>query len=134
MDGYPRTLAQAKAFDAVLKELGLPITNVILLLVGDEEILRRVTGRWSCPAPNCKRTYHVTSNPPKRPGFCDADNTPLVQREDDTVATLSRRLGVYHQNTVELIPYYVRQGLVRDVEGQESIEQIYQTIKQVLHL
>src|SRR6266481_5670627 len=77
MDGYPRTVMQARAFDKVLERQHLPLTAAVSLLVDDEEIIRRVTGRWSCPKPNCKRTYHVISNPPKLDSVCDVDKTPL---------------------------------------------------------
>jgi adenylate kinase len=134
MDGYPRTVAQARAFDAVLREVGLDLTAVVSLRVDDEEIIRRVTGRWSCPKPSCKRTYHVESNPPKKPGICDRDGTRLVQREDDKPETLRERLKVYHQNTEDLGPYYRQQGLLREVDGQGDIEAIYHRILQVLNI
>src|SRR5262245_26224121 len=88
MDGYPRTVAQARAFDRVLHEVGLALTAVVTMSVEDEEIIRRVGGRWSCPKRNCKRTYHVEKNPPRRPGICDQCGTRLVQREDDKPETL----------------------------------------------
>jgi adenylate kinase len=134
MDGYPRTVYQARAFDEVLRPLHLCPTGVVLLLVDDEEIIRRVSGRWSCPKPNCKRTYHVDSNPPKVPGYCDVDRTKLVQRPDDVAETLRERLVVYHRNTVELFPYYRAQGLLVEVQGQGGIEDIYNQIMQALNL
>jgi len=134
MDGYPRTVFQARSFDEVLRPLHLTPTGVILLQVDDEEIIRRVSGRWSCPKPNCKRTYHVDSNPPKVPGYCDVDKTKLVQRPDDVAETLRERLVVYHRNTVELFPYYRAQGLLVEVPGQGGIEDIYNQIMQALNL
>jgi len=71
LDGYPRTLAQAQAFNEVLAEQKLDLTGVLLLDVSDEEIIRRLSGRWSCPAKGCKATYHTESNPPKVPGICE---------------------------------------------------------------
>jgi adenylate kinase len=134
MDGYPRTVAQAVAFDAVLRQQHLNLNAVVRLLVDDEEIVARLSGRWSCPYPGCQRTYHTTHNPPKRPGFCDADNTPLVQREDDKEETIRRRLRVYHANTEQLVAHYRAQGLLREVNGQGPIEEIHQHIMQVLRL
>jgi adenylate kinase len=134
MDGYPRTVAQAAAFDQVLRQEFLDLTAVALLLVDDAEIVRRLAGRWSCPHPGCQRTYHTTHNPAKRPGYCDADNTVLIQREDDKEETIRRRLQVYHGNIAELIPHYRAQGLLREVNGQGSIEQVHQRIMQVLPL
>jgi adenylate kinase len=133
MDGYPRTVAQAKAFDKVLKKQRLDLTAVILLLVDDEEIVRRLSGRWSCPKPGCKATYHTKSNPPKVAGVCDRCGTKLVQREDDREDTVKRRLKVYHSNTVELIPYYHKRGLIREVPGHGHIEEIYGNILRVLN-
>src|SRR5262245_25342716 len=83
MDGYPRTLAQGRAFYALLTKMGLPLDGVVLLDVPDEEIIRRVSGRWSCPKKGCKATYHVEYNPPKVPQVCDDCGTTLTQRADD---------------------------------------------------
>jgi adenylate kinase len=132
MDGYPRTLAQAASFDQVLRQQFLSLTAVVLLRVDDEEIVHRLAGRWSCPYPGCKRTYHTTHNPPKRAGYCDADNTPLVQRADDREETIRRRLRVYHANMAQLIPHYRAQGLIREVNGQGAIEEVYATIMRAL--
>ena len=133
MDGYPRTLAQAAAFDRVLRPRQLGLTGVVLLLVDDGEIVRRLAGRWSCPKPGCKRTYHTETKPPRVPGLCDADGTPLIQREDDRVETVRARLVVYHKDTEELIPYYRAQGLLREVPGQGEIEDVYTHLTQVLN-
>ncbi len=132
MDGYPRTVAQASAFDRVLRPRRLDLTAVLLLLVEDEEIVRRLAGRWSCPKPGCKRTYHTESKPPRVPGVCDADGTALIQREDDRVETVRARLVVYHKNTEELIPYYRDQGLLREVPGKGQIEDVYAHMIRVL--
>ncbi len=134
MDGYPRTLAQAAAFDAVLREQFLDLTAVILLTVDDDEILRRLSGRWSCPTPTCKATYHTINNPPKVAGVCDICGGQLVQRSDDRPETVRARLIVYHQNTVELFPHYEAQGLLREVPGSGAIEAIYQNILKVLNV
>jgi adenylate kinase len=132
MDGYPRTLTQAKAFDTVLQEQRLNLTAVALLTVGDEEIIRRVSGRWSCPAQGCKATYHTESNPPKVAGICDDCGTPLVQRNDDKEETVRVRLVVYHRNNAELLPYYRAQGLLVEVPGHGEIEQVYNNLIKVL--
>lgn len=132
LDGYPRTVGQAEALDAVLRERGLPLDAVVLLRVADEEIVRRVTNRWSCPKSGCKATYHLDNKPPRVPGICDRCNTPLVQRADDRPETVRARLEVYHRDTAELIPYYRARGLVREVCGEGPIEQIYAGIVRVL--
>jgi adenylate kinase len=125
MDGYPRTLAQAKAFDLLLAPLRLNLTGVLLLTVGDAAIIQRLSGRWSCPSPGCKATYHTVSNPPRQAGVCDECGHLLVQREDDHEETVRARLVVYHRDTEELIPYYRKQGLLRESPGQGEIEQVY---------
>jgi adenylate kinase len=132
MDGYPRTLAQARAFDAVLEEQSLDLTAVVLLEVDDAEIVRRLSGRWSCPKSGCKATYHTVSNPPKSNGVCDRCGTKLVQRDDDKEETVKERLRVYHADTVELIPYYRSRGLIRAVPGHGNIEEICTNILRVL--
>jgi adenylate kinase len=134
LDGYPRTVAQAAALDQVLRQEFLDLTAVIRLLVDDAEIIARLSGRWSCPYPGCQRTYHTVHNPPRRAGYCDADNTPLVQREDDRKETIVRRLQVYHANTELLAEHYRAQGLLREVSGQGPIEDVFANIVQALSL
>ena len=133
MDGYPRTVAQARAFDQVLKEQQLPLTAVVSLDVDDAEIVRRLSGRWSCPKPGCMATYHTVSNPPRVAGVCDRCGSTLVQRDDDKEETVKERLRVYHGNTVELIPYYRSRGLIRAVPADGDIEEIYTNILRVLN-
>ncbi len=132
LDGYPRTLAQAASFDQVLRQQFLDLTAVILLRVSDEEIVRRLSGRWSCPKAGCKATYHTESNPPRVPGVCDNCGTALIQRDDDKVETVRARLIVYHKNTEELIPHYRAQGLLRTVAGEGAIEKVYQDVMKAL--
>jgi adenylate kinase len=132
MDGYPRTLAQARAFEAVLQGSKLDLTAVVSLQVDDVEIVRRLSGRWSCPKPGCKATYHTVSNPPRVAGICDRCGSMLVQRDDDKEETVKERLRVYHADTAELIPYYRQRGLIREVPGQGGIEEIYANILRVL--
>lgn len=132
MDGYPRTLAQAQAFDTLLVRYRLPLTAVVRLQVGDEEILHRLGGRWTCPTPDCKAVFHIVSNPPRVPGICDDCGQPLVQRDDDKVETVRTRLQVYHQDTAGLIPYYRVRGLLRETPGHGEIEQVYNGVQKAL--
>jgi len=132
MDGYPRTLAQAASFDQVLRQQFLGVDAVIQLLVDVEEIVGRLSGRWSCPYPNCMATYHTVHKPPRVPGICDEDGTPLVQREDDKEETVRRRIVVYSRNAEALAEYYRAQGLLRQVSGTGDIEMIYANMIQVL--
>jgi adenylate kinase len=132
LDGYPRTLAQAQSFEKVAREQHVGLTGVILLKVGDEEIVRRLSGRWSCPKPGCMATYHTENNAPQVAGICDRCGSKLVQRDDDKETTVRARLLVYHQNTGTLIPHYRNLGLLREIKGEGDIEQVYQAIVSVL--
>jgi adenylate kinase len=132
MDGYPRTLPQANSFDQTLRQHSLNVQAVILLDVEDEEIVRRLSGRWSCPNPACKATFHATMNPPRKPGFCDNCQSKLIQRDDDKEETVRRRLSVYHKNTAEVIGHYRAQGLLQEVAGKGAIESIYSQIIQAI--
>lgn len=130
MDGYPRTAAQAAAFDAALRPHSLHLTDVVILQVEDAEIIRRAAGRLVCPT--CQTPYHVVEKPPKVFGKCDADGAELVQRADDKEETVRKRLEVYRQSTAELVPFYRQRGLLREVPGQGPIEAISRRIEQAL--
>ena len=128
LDGYPRTLAQAASFDQVLRQQFLNLDGVVLLDVDDDEIVRRISGRSSCPNPACLATYHIVKKPPRVTGVCDLCGSTLQQREDDREETVRRRLEVYRRNTMELIPHYRAQHLLHEVCGQGDIESIYNNI------
>lgn len=132
MDGYPRTLAQAVSFDQVLRQQHLDPTGVVLFHVPDEEIVRRAVGRWSCPKAGCKATYNTDSKPPKKARTCDLCGTALIQREDDHEDTVRARLQVYHKNTIELVPYYRTRGLLREIQGTGTIEEVYANLMRAL--
>jgi len=134
LDGYPRTLMQAKNLDTVLSSHSLPLTAVVLLDVCDTEIVKRVTGRWSCPKLGCKATFHTLSNPSKVPRICDDCQTVMVQREDDHVETVKSRLTVYHKDTVPLLPYYEQHNLLNKIHGTGEIEEIYQSMVNALRI
>lgn len=131
MDGYPRTLAQAASFEKVLEDQDLNLTAVILIVTDDGEIVRRLTGRWCCP--KCKTTYHVLSNPPRRAGYCDDDNIPLIQRVDDQETTVRERLRLYHETTRDMVQHFRRRGLLYEVPGLGDIETIYRNIVAILN-
>jgi adenylate kinase len=132
MDGYPRTHAQALTFDAVLAEQGLPLNAVVNLDVPDEEIVQRLSGRWTCPNPACKTVYHVVANPPKVAGICNLCQTALVQRDDDKPATIRKRLEVFHQTNDALVRHYRDKGLLVESPGRGDIEMIYNGIVSAL--
>jgi adenylate kinase len=90
-----------------------------------------MSGRLSCP--QCKATYHLTSNPPREPGICDVCHGMLIQRSDDREETVRERLRIYHENTESIAAYYREQGLLHEVPGIGSIEQIYNRILEALN-
>ncbi|MGE3803057.1 MAG: adenylate kinase [Gemmataceae bacterium] len=130
MDGYPRTVVQAVAFDKVLVRDELPLDAVLQFRVADEKIVQRLAGRWSCP--KCGATYHSRTKPPNVFGKCNVCGTELVQREDDHEDTIRRRLKIYHENVAGLIDYYRKVGLLKEIAGEGDIETIYARVLQVL--
>src|SRR5262249_39838612 len=132
MDGYPRTLAQAVVFNEILHQCNLPLDRVVLIKVPDDDIVRRAGGRRVCPNPECKAVYHLETNPPKVPGVCDLCHSQLVKRKDDEPETVRARLKVYHHDTEELIPFYHKLGLLSEVRGTGSIEEVHLAIKGTL--
>ena len=126
IDGFPRTVAQAE----VLRETGIDIDYVIEIEVGDQEILRRMSGRRVHPASG--RTYHIEFNPPRVPDIDDVTGEPLVQRSDDNEETVKRRIASYHEVTKPLINYYLKRAESGDpraphyvnIYGRGSIEHI----------
>ena len=132
LDGYPRTLAQAVAFDALMRQQYLRLDAVVNLDIGDDEVVRRISGRRTCPNPRCAASWHVVANPPKRDGVCDKCGTRLELRDDDKEETVRRRLNEFHKNTDALLDHYRRQGLVRDVSALDPVEAIYANVVRAL--
>ncbi len=130
MDGYPRTVAQAEAFDGVLKELGLPIDAVVVLNVADEEIVRRISGRRVCPSTG--RLYHVVFNPPRVPDRDDETGEPLEQRADDREETVRKRLTLYRSATLSVLDYYRQRQRLVEVDGQKSVDVVFDQLLQLL--
>ena len=132
LDGYPRTVAQAVAFDGVLKSTALNLTAVVHFLVADEEIVQRLAGRWTCP--NCKTIYHESEFPQGAAKRCTRPDCShmLVQRADDREETVRERLRIYHQTTEPLVEHYRRQGKLRAIDGQGDVEVVYDRIMKVL--
>ena len=124
LDGFPRTLPQAVALDAVLRERERPLDVVIALTAPDDELVRRLSARWECPV--CRRVYNAISAPSRDGRHCDDHPaTALHQREDDTVETVKRRLGVYREQTAPLVSYYRGQGRLREVGGTGALDEVY---------
>ncbi len=130
LDGFPRTIPQAEALDRVLGELGKGIDYVINIAVPNEELITRLTGRRTCR--QCGAMYHVVFNPPKVEGKCDKCGGELYQRDDDKEETIRQRLEVYQAQTAPLIEYYEKKGVLYNIDGTGSIEEIFQSILKVL--
>ncbi len=115
LDGFPRTVNQASELDKALEANDKKIDVVINLVVDDGVVMDRITGRRSCP--KCGAVYHITNMKPKMDMICDRDQTPLVQRPDDTEETVANRLETYHQQTEPVVDYYKKNHAVLDIDA-----------------
>ena len=122
LDGFPRTIAQAEALDEALVAQGRKISVVPNIAVPDDVLVERVGGRRICRT--CGEAYHVQFNPPKQPGVCDKDGGELYQRDDDRPETVRKRLQVYWKQTSPLIDYYRGQGVLVEINGDQSIQAV----------
>ncbi|TMI76281.1 MAG: adenylate kinase [Bacillati bacterium ANGP1] len=129
LDGFPRTLGQARALDRVLGATGRRIDLVLYFDVADDVIIRRLTGRRVCRS--AAHIYHVESSPPRMLGRCDIDGSELFQREDDREETVRRRLEVYHRETEPLVDFYRRRGLFEPVRNGD-IESVYRQLAEII--
>ena len=122
LDGVPRTIAQAEA----LEKAGIKFDAVVSIEIGEEEILRRMSGRRVCEA--CGSSYNVEAIPPRVEGICDNCGGKLIQRKDDTPETVRERLKVYHTETEPLVDFYAARGLLRPVRSDDTKEGTTQAI------
>jgi adenylate kinase len=122
LDGFPRTVAQARALDELLARLSLPLTAVLLFDAARDALIERLTGRWTNPRTG--RSYHMTFNPPKVAGIDDDDGGPLEQRRDDTREVVVDRLATYDEKTAPLVEYYAGSGLLVRIDGLRSIDEV----------
>lgn len=126
LDGFPRTLEQARALDTTLDELGITLTGVLNVNVPAEELIKRVTGRRICK--NCGATFHVVYHPSTDPLHCDKCKGDLYQRDDDREETVAKRLAVHQAQTKPLIEYYQQQGLYTEINGLQAIDKVFTDI------
>jgi len=122
LDGFPRTLAQAQALDAELSHINRQIDLTIHIKVSREELLSRLGGRLFCQAN--QHVYHINFHPPQVADICDLDGSKLYQRPDDAGEAMRRRLVIYFNETVQLLDYYSQQNKLREVDGNQSIDQV----------
>jgi adenylate kinase len=130
LDGFPRTTPQAEALDAKLTELGRGVTAVVLIDVGDDEVVRRLGGRRTCEENG--HVFHVDFNPPKVDGVCDIDGSPLIVRDDDKPDVIRRRLATYHEKTEPLVTYYDDRGVLRRIPGERDPDEVTEDIRRTL--
>ena len=132
LDGFPRTIPQAKGLDELLLELNQNIDSVIVIKVNDDNIVERMGGRRVHLASG--RVYHIKYNPPKIENKDNETKEDLIIREDDQEETVRKRLEVYHQETSPLIEYYKLKGIVSHVDGESKISDVSCSINQILNL
>lgn len=126
LDGFPRTIPQAEKLDANLAQTGQAISRVIYLEVPRAILLDRLEGRYICRASG--HVYNIKTNPPRVPGICDIDGSPLYQRSDDTIEKIEHRLDIFFSETLKLTDYYSRQGKLLRVDGTRGIEDVTRQI------
>jgi adenylate kinase len=130
-DGFPRTRNQSEALEILLAARGRRLDHVIELVVDEEELVTRITGRFSCA--NCGAGYHDSFKPPKAPGVCDAcGSTEFKRRPDDNEQTVRTRMAEYRDKTAPILPYYEAKGLVRQVDGMASVDAVAAQIDAIL--
>jgi len=130
LDGFPRTMAQAKALDEALNEQGYEVSDVPYIAVPDEVLVERVSGRRICRT--CGESYHVRFNPPEELGVCDEDGGELYQRDDDKPETVRKRLKIYWEETSPLIDYYRDKGVLIEIDGDQSIDAVTEELREAL--
>lgn len=126
MDGFPRTIPQAEALDSALERFDRSISKVIAILVDEEDLVKRLTGRRICR--DCQAPFHVMFNAPKVEDVCDQCGGELCQRDDDSEATVRNRLEVYHSQTEPLVVYYDAAGVVVRIDGSKAPDEVYEDI------
>ncbi|HOQ16301.1 MAG TPA: adenylate kinase [Defluviitaleaceae bacterium] len=132
LDGFPRTIPQAEALDKALEELAIALDKVVNIDVPDEVIIKRMAGRRVCS--NCGASYHIENKKPLKENICDECGSELKQREDDKEETVRKRLQVYEEQTKPLIEYYEKRGILLTIEGDGSVEEIGNKIKNALEV
>ena len=131
LDGFPRTVAQAEALDVMLKEEQQTLDAVIEMQVDDTVLAKRVSGRYTCGG--CGEGYHDEFKQPEQDGVCDkCGGSEFNRRADDNVETVTARLKAYHEQTAPLIPYYKEQGLLKSVDGMQSINKVTDSMYAIL--
>ena len=130
LDGFPRTIPQAEALDAALTKIGEKMDYAINVEVPDRSIVNRMGGRRACVT--CGATYHIVHIPPKKEGICDKCGSELILRDDDKPETVQNRLKVYHKKTQPLIDFYSAKGVLKEVDGTQDMNAVFEDIVKIL--
>ena len=130
MDGFPRTIPQAEALDEVLESLDRAVTKTIVLLVDEDLLIKRLTGRRICRS--CQAPFHVVFTPPKVEGVCDVCGGELYQREDDKESTIRDRLGVYRDQTEPLVQFYQDKSVLERIPGEIGRDRVFEDLKKIV--
>jgi adenylate kinase len=130
LDGFPRTLPQATALDKLLADLGVALDVVLELVVDNDEVIRRLSGRWTCRG--CGKIWHEAFDPPTHEGVCDRCGRELYQRDDDKAETVAERLKVYARDTAPLIDFYAAQGKLVGIDATGPVEDVTERAKDAL--
>lgn len=130
LDGFPRTLVQAEAFEKIENKIGKPVECVIALEVGFDTLVERITGRRICP--KCGAIYHIHNKPSKVEGICDVCGSELSQRKDDTVEQLTVRMDGYEKSTKPVIDFYDKRGIVSYIDASQETAAVFEKVKEAL--
>lgn len=131
LDGFPRNIDQATSLDEILKEMNTKLDLVINLIVDEEIIIKRISGRRLCS--NCGASYHIVNHPPKVEGVCDVcGETAIYQREDDNEEIIKNRVKVYSEQTKPLLDYYLERDLLINIDGARLIDEIFEELIPIL--
>lgn len=130
LDGFPRTLVQAEAFEKIENKIGKPVECVIALEVGFDTLVERITGRRICP--KCGAIYHIHNKPSKVEGICDICGSELTQRKDDTVEQLTVRMDGYEKSTKPVIDFYDKRGIVSYIDASQETAAVFEKVKEAL--
>jgi len=130
LDGFPRTVDQAKALDDIFDKLGIELDAVLNYTLDKEEVIKRLSGRRTCRA--CKKTHHLVFDPPRKEGVCDACGGELFQRDDDQPEAIRQRLQVYEESTRPLEEYYAAKGLLININADGTPEEVFEKTREKL--
>jgi adenylate kinase len=130
LDGFPRNVAQAEALDKMMTSQGIQVDRAVLFSIADEVLVKRLSGRRTCL--ECSAMYHIDNAKPKKDGICDECGSKLVQRDDDQVEVVRKRLQVYHEKTEPVVDFYRTQGKLKSLDAGQTADQVTKILSEIL--